>query len=185
MMPQVYTDSLVKLSKHCPNAVTQTTPVPKNEISVMWLSPNQGSGCIVFKAIVVESKDRWYHEDGGLTKIICEDDTDSQKEEQQSDIVDECCACDEAKYEVTFEGYWSKYTHPKDFPASVWQTHFSDIIGASHSGDFRIWQYGGYASEGVKQVAESGVTKKLESELKAESNKIRQELLHATKFSIH
>ena len=70
-------------------------------------------------------------------------------------------------------GLWSKYTHPKKFPANFWLTHFSDIIGASHSSDFRMWEYGGYASEGVRQVAEFGVTKKLESELKAESNKIR------------
>nr|XP_027204140.1 spondin-1-like isoform X2 [Dermatophagoides pteronyssinus] len=170
--PQVYTDSLVKLSKDCPNAVTHTSPVPKNEISVMWLAPQQGSGCIVFKAIVAESKDKWYHEDGGLTKVLCEEEADTIAD-AESEIVDECCACDEAKYEVTFEGYWSKYTHPKDFPANAWQTHFSDIIGASHSSDFRIWEYGGYASEGVKQVAESGITKKLESELKAESSKIR------------
>lgn len=49
-----------------------------------------------------------------------------------------------------------------------WLTHFSDIIGASHTGDFRMWEYGGIASEGVKEVAERGITKRLESELKTE-----------------
>lgn len=92
---------------------------------------------------------------------------------EESEILDECCACDEAKYEVIFEGLWSKYTHPKDFPTNFWLTHFSDIIGASHSTDFRMWEYGGYASEGLQQAAELGVTKKLEAELKQESNKIR------------
>ena len=87
--------------------------------------------------------------------------------------VEECCACDEAKYEVIFEGLWSKFTHPKDFPANSWLTHFSDMIGASHSSDFRMWEYGGYASEGLQEVVELGITKKLEAELKAESNKIR------------
>ncbi len=48
-----------------------------------------------------------------------------------------CCACEEAKYEVTFEGLWSNQTHPKDFPKSLWLLHFSDIIGASHSADYR------------------------------------------------
>ena len=110
-------------------------------------------------------------EDGGLSKILCEEESENQDE--QPEIIEDCCACDEAKYEVTFEGLWSKYTHPKDFPMNAWQTHFSDIIGASHSADFRIWEYGGYATEGVRQVAELGITKKLESELKAESNKIR------------
>jgi hypothetical protein len=27
-----------------------------------------------------------------------------------------CCACDEAKFELTFQGLWSKQTHPKDWP---------------------------------------------------------------------
>ncbi len=124
-----------------------------------------------FRATVVERKDMWYMDDGGLTKVLCEEESESHDE--QPEIIEECCACDEAKYEVTFEGLWSKYTHPKDFPQNGWLTHFSDIIGASHSADFRMWEYGGYASEGVRQVAELGVTKKLESELKAESNKIR------------
>lgn len=84
-----------------------------------------------------------------------------------------CCACDEAKYEMVFQGLWSRYTHPREFPSNLWLTHFSDIIGASHSSDFRIFEYGGYASEGVRQVAELGVSRKLESELKIESEKIR------------
>lgn len=121
--------------------------------------------------MVVERKDVWYKDSLELVKELCEEESESQDE--QPEVIDECCACDEAKYEVTFEGLWSKYTHPKEFPGNFWLTHFSDIIGASHSADFRIWEYGGYASEGVKQVAELGVTKKLESELKAESTKIR------------
>lgn len=27
-----------------------------------------------------------------------------------------CCACDEAKFQLTFQGLWSKQTHPKDWP---------------------------------------------------------------------
>lgn len=110
-------------------------------------------------------------DDEALSRTLCAEDAESVDE--QPDVIEDCCACDEAKYEVTFEGLWSKYTHPKDFPQAIWQTHFSDIIGASHSADFRIWEYGGYATEGVRQVAEFGITKKLEAELKTESNKIR------------
>lgn len=98
---------------------------------------------------------------------------DPLAEDEQRDFVDPCCACEEAKYEVIFEGLWSKYTHPKDFPENVWLTHFSDIIGASHSPEFKMWDYNGYASEGLQQVAELGITKKLEAELKTESAKIR------------
>lgn len=137
---------------------------------------------LLFNATVNGQRDNWYMDDihgaklcdDGLNKVLCEEDKEpSSSSDEQPDILDECCACDEAKYEVIFEGIWSKYTHPKDFPANFWLTHFSDIIGASHSADFRMWEYGGYASEGLQQVAELGVTKKLEAELKAESNKIR------------
>lgn len=48
LQPHLYRDSLVKQSQ-CSNAVTQTTSVPKNEISVVWSAPNQGTGCVVFK----------------------------------------------------------------------------------------------------------------------------------------
>ena len=50
-------------------------------------------------------------------------------------LVEPCRACDEAKYEVIFEGLWSRHTHPKDFPSNEWQTAFSYMIGASHSID--------------------------------------------------
>ena len=67
-----------------------------------------------------------------------------------------------------FEGLWSRQTHPRDYPANEWLTHFSDIIGASHSADYRVWEYGGIASDGLRQVAEWGSTQALESELKSE-----------------
>ena len=44
-----------------------------------------------------------------------------------------CTACKEAKYELIFEGIWSRHTHPKDFPVDEWRTQFSKLIGASHS----------------------------------------------------
>ncbi|CAB0004339.1 unnamed protein product, partial [Nesidiocoris tenuis] len=66
---------------------------------------------------------------------------------------------------VSFEGLWSRHTHPKDFPESS-TTRFSDVIGASHTTEYRFWEYGGRASEGLKQVAELGSTRRLETELK-------------------
>lgn len=69
---------------------------------------------------------------------------------------------------MTFEGLWSRHTHPKDFPTSGLLTRFSDVIGASHSADYRFWDYGSFASEGLRQVAERGATRMLESELKAQ-----------------
>lgn len=85
----------------------------------------------------------------------------------------QCCACDEAKYELVFEALWSKYTHPDEFPENGWLAKFGDIIGASHSAEFRMWQHDSYASDGVKELAETGSTKKLEAELKQVSSMTR------------
>lgn len=44
--------------------------------------------------------------------------------------------------------------------------HWSAIIGGSHSKDYVVWEYGGYSSEGVKQVAEFGSPVKMEEEIR-------------------
>lgn len=44
--------------------------------------------------------------------------------------------------------------------------HWSALIGASHSKNYVLWEYGGYASEGVKQVAELGSPVKMEEEIR-------------------
>lgn len=91
----------------------------------------------------------------------------------QPPVLEQCCACGEAKYELVFEGLWSRYTHPEDFPENYWLAQFSDIIGASHSNEFRMWSQDTFASDGVRELAETGSTKRLESELKQASSKMR------------
>jgi hypothetical protein len=44
--------------------------------------------------------------------------------------------------------------------------HWSAIIGASHSKNYVLWEYGGYSSDGVKQVAELGSPVKMEEEIR-------------------
>lgn len=130
----------------------------------MWVAPPGGHGCVVFKSTVIEHRDVWYSDDGALSRVLCEDDADSG--DNQPMQLDECTACDEAKYELTFEGLWSRQTHPKDFPANVWLTKFSDVIGASHTKNFTVWTYGQTATDGLEQLVEYGTTTELESELK-------------------
>ncbi|KAK1130238.1 hypothetical protein K0M31_018377 [Melipona bicolor] len=60
-----------------------------------------------------------------------------------------------------------------DFPSKGWLIRFSDVIGASHTVDYRFWKYDGLASAGLKKLAELGSTRALESELKNQSKKIR------------
>ena len=108
-------------------------------------------------------------DDGGLTYTICEDDSPLAS----APLVEPCCACDEAKYEVIFEGLWSRHTHPKDFPVDEWQTQFSHLIGASHSIDYDLWKYGELASPALTMLAVTGQTKKLEIDMKRSSKNIR------------
>lgn len=42
-------ESLTRYSEICPNAVVETSMVPKEEISVAWTSPSEGSGCIFIR----------------------------------------------------------------------------------------------------------------------------------------
>lgn len=135
-------------------------------LQVTWTAPNAGSGCITFKSTVIEHKDVWYMDEGALSKTLCENEANSG--DSQPLILEDCKACDEAKYELTFEGLWSRHTHPKDFPSNGWLTKFSDVIGASHTTEYRFWTYGEPASEGLKEVAEHGSTRQLERELKEE-----------------
>ena len=49
-------------------------------------------------AVVVENRDTWFSDDNGLTKELCADP--QENEDEQPEINEPCCACDEAKYEV-------------------------------------------------------------------------------------
>ncbi|KYN21402.1 PREDICTED: spondin-1 isoform X3 [Trachymyrmex cornetzi] len=164
-------DTMTKFADNCANAIVETSKVQKEKISVVWTSPTEGSGCILLRATVLETIDAWYMDDPNLIINICQDS--KAEADDQGPILPECCACDEAKFEVTFEGLWSRNTHPKDFPSKGWLIRFSDVIGASHTGDYRFWQHSGLASVGLQQVAEFGATRKLESELKDRSDHIR------------
>ncbi|XP_033216700.1 spondin-1-like isoform X3 [Belonocnema kinseyi] len=171
----VIDDTLSKYSEKCENAIIETAKLPKESVSVIWNSPVEDSGCVRIRALVIETPETWYIEDDDgndqLSVRMCPNP--KAEEDDQGEILSECCACDEAKYEVSFEGLWSRNTHPKDFPSKAWLARFSDVIGASHTQNYRFWNYSGMASVGLKQVAEHGSTRVLESELKSQSEHIR------------
>lgn len=64
--------------------------------------------------------------------VVNADIPDTQLEE------DECCACGHAMYSVTFQGLWSRQTHPKQFPDAkrklieLWQKSTPPIQGNSN-----------------------------------------------------
>ncbi|XP_050582007.1 spondin-1 isoform X1 [Bombus affinis] len=167
---QLFSDSLTTFNEDCVNTISEASDYPKTEIQVMWKAPPSGSGCVIFTAMVLENSVRWYAEDVGLTKTFCE----MEAAETATFNVDKCCACDEAKYSLTMEGLWSNVTHPKDFPFSIWLTHFSDLIGASHVPTFSFWGKDHIATDGFRQLAEWGSASGVESELRAQTgNKLK------------
>ncbi|XP_074599893.1 spondin-1-like isoform X3 [Brevipalpus obovatus] len=178
-MLQPYDDSLMRVSDNCPNIMQQTSDIPKKEIVVAWKAPSKPTGCVEFKATVVESSDTWFMDDGALTKRFCPDISNSLDE--QPEILSECCACSEARYLLTIQGLWSKFTHPKDFPTKSTTNNvtarFSDVIGISHTKNFSLWQYGGYSSSGLKLFAQEGITKSLEAEIKLNQKEVRTIIL--------
>ncbi len=67
-----------------------------------------------------------------------------------------------AQCTLEFSAVWSAGTHPTDFPPGA---HFSNLIGATHGNQVVFWQSGGLASPGIKQMAETGITAQLQSEV--------------------
>lgn len=78
---------------------------------------------------------------------------------------------------MTFEGLWSRNTHPREFPPETARAHFGDVIGASHTAQYRVWQEGRAASAGLRRLADDGAATALEKELKEE---VKMKLLTST-----
>jgi hypothetical protein len=67
-----------------------------------------------------------------------------------------------ARYKLTFNATWSAQTHPTEFPASA---HFSGLIGMTHNDTVMLFSKGELASEGIKNMAETGSNNPLEAEI--------------------
>ncbi|CAF4805174.1 unnamed protein product [Rotaria sp. Silwood1] len=52
--------------------------------------------------------------------------------------------------EMMMTSLWSKQSHPKDWLPE--HLHWSDIIGAVHSEEYSLWNFGDIASNGLKQT---------------------------------
>ncbi|KAF6776101.1 hypothetical protein AHF37_04109 [Paragonimus kellicotti] len=78
----------------------------------------------------------------------------------------DCCACGSATYNLTFQGLWTRETHPRDWPVhNPGLLHWTNLIGASHMPGFRIYQFGEPASAGVSAVCAYGDTTVLKQSL--------------------
>uniref|UniRef100_A0A5F9D5H6 Spondin-1 n=1 Tax=Oryctolagus cuniculus TaxID=9986 RepID=A0A5F9D5H6_RABIT len=165
---QIIDEEETQFMSNCPVAVTESTPRRRTRIQVFWIAPPTGTGCVILKASIVQKRIIYFQDEGSLTKKLCEQDSTFDGVTDKP-ILD-CCACGTAKYRLTFYGNWSEKTHPKDYPRRA--NHWSAIIGGSHSKNYVLWEYGGYASEGVKQVAELGSPVKMEEEIRQQSDEV-------------
>uniref|UniRef100_A0A8C5A5D6 Spondin-1 n=1 Tax=Gadus morhua TaxID=8049 RepID=A0A8C5A5D6_GADMO len=160
---QIIDEDDTQFMTNCPPAVTESTPRRRTSIHVFWTAPPSGSGCVTLKASIVQKRIIYFQDEGSLTKHMCERDPPLLP------LLD-CCACGTAKYRVTYYGNWSEKIHPKDYPRRA--NHWSAIIGASHSKNYVLWEYGGYSSDGVKQVAELGSPVKMEEEIRQKGDEV-------------
>ena len=79
-----------------------------------------------------------------------------------------------ATYRVTFDATWSASSHPSNFPPNP---HFSPLIGATHLENTRFWETGNTASNGIKNMAETGSTSPLDREIQRSIDNGRSEFM--------
>ncbi|KAJ0175797.1 hypothetical protein K1T71_008956 [Dendrolimus kikuchii] len=154
-----------KFSERCLYSVEQAMNSYKSAVEVYWQAPSSGSGCVTLRAMVVENDELWYEDGTPLTKRLCEDLR--QPDDIAPQINEDCQICDEAKYELSFTGIWSRNTHPRLYPENDWTPRYSDLVGASHTIDYILWSPGTEASEGFRELAEYANSSSLEAEIRA------------------
>lgn len=162
-----------QMSEGCPHGVTHLSHTSsKKSVTFQWQAPSQpGAGCVTFKASVMHRK-VWFMDEGNLSARLCEGEPATE-----ATPVPECCACSVAEYDFSFYGQWTVETHPKDYPSGR-GNHWSDLIGATHSSEYTMWEDGGYASDGVKQIAQYGSPVTLQREMRLQGSRIRSVFKH-------
>lgn len=70
----------------------------------------------------------------------------------------------EATYTVTFTMHWNSTNFSEEYPAGA---HFSPLIGWSHPTTSTFFKVGTTASAGIEEMAETGATGTLQTELEA------------------
>ncbi|XP_063363886.1 spondin-2-like isoform X1 [Cydia amplana] len=155
-------------SDKCANTVENIDNTGKKEVSVHWLSPSSSSPLPIAKkvrirAMVAENARAWYV--GPNLDIVLTRDDERPLDKPQYDAKETCNLCSEARYEVIFEGQWSKLTHPQQFPSNMDKNAYSYMVGASHDYGFTLWEPDTFASPGLQEAAENANMNVLEKEI--------------------
>lgn len=101
---EIIDNAETKFSNLCENMIESSNTNAKNRVDIAWVAPSDSqSGCVLFKAAILQHRNVWFIDDGFLTKRLCPEEIDEIN--SQTPPVNPCCACDEAKYEVKFKNY--------------------------------------------------------------------------------
>ncbi|XP_037298368.1 spondin-2-like [Manduca sexta] len=167
-----------KYSLFCNNTIMESDITAKNFVEVLWRAPDKENKCVTVFAVVAVKPNVWYSYEGPLSKRLCEDTR--KADDMQPLENDNCRVCEDARYQLTFEGLWSYNTHMQIFPENVDLARFSDVVGASHSKSFSLYKYTSEATLGLKMLAEQGNTTKLELEIQEKLGKTVRTVIKAT-----
>ncbi|CAH0714706.1 unnamed protein product, partial [Brenthis ino] len=153
-----------KFSDRCLYSVENAIASAKSSVEVYWQAPPSGNGCVTLRAMVAETESTWYEDGGPLSLRLCED---TRAPDDVTPLLNyQCSICDEAKYELTFTGIWSRNTHPRLYPENDWVPRYSDMVGASHAAAHILWAPGTLATDGFRHFAEHANGSKLEAEIR-------------------
>ncbi|KAL4704582.1 hypothetical protein ACJJTC_017837 [Scirpophaga incertulas] len=165
-------DNLSKPHEICKETLTNATSQATNKVHVIWNAPPYSwNECVRLSACLdrrpAKGRGKMFRR-SVLALDVCAPEKPTNFPERPK-ILPHCCACDEAVYKIEFESLWSEHFHLRELPLMSGRTgaQFSDVIGASHSLYFYLWEEGYIPTPGVKSLAESGSTKALHEELNA------------------
>ncbi|XP_023934506.2 spondin-2-like [Bicyclus anynana] len=161
------TNRLARYSERCYNSVENSDNSEKLRVEVHWVSPKENiqnkDQTVRLRAMVAENEEVWYVGDD-LTLVLKKDDS-KPLDQLPTTPLEKCYLCSEARYEVVFQGQWSRMLHPHQYPSKPDENEYSHMIGASHAYDYTLWKPDDNASPGLKTLAETANVTELEREI--------------------
>ncbi|KAL4716221.1 hypothetical protein ACJJTC_004715 [Scirpophaga incertulas] len=157
-----------RYSERCFNSVENTDNSDKYRVDIHWISPKQNdqnaNQQVRLRAMVAENEEVWYMDDEDLI-ILLQKDNRPPIDSPPTAQVESCNLCSEARYEVIFNGKWSRVSHPHKYPSKPDDNGYTHMLGASHSSYYTLWQQGEEASPGLRKLLEYANTTFLEREI--------------------
>ncbi|XP_012550300.1 spondin-2 isoform X2 [Bombyx mori] len=159
------TDWRSRYSERCQNTVENADNSAKTQVEVHWVSPkhSENQQQVRIRAMVAENKEAWYT--GNNLTILLHMDDQRPRDSPPLPIRDECNLCSEARYEVIFNGRWSRLAHPRHYPSKPDENGYTHMIGASHGNNFTLWLQGTNAGPGLVDLVVKPTPTTLEREI--------------------